>query len=134
MGLTSGSACCLVVLAAAALIASPGPPAAGHHPAAQHTIEGLVQIKGGPPVGPPYREFRVFSHAPMLVTGITAAGRALVRRVSADARGRFAFDLPPGHYTVTLATYAGPQSMRPEARVDVARGSSAYMRLTAFQS
>jgi hypothetical protein len=132
MGITSGSAACVVVVAAAAaLIASPG-WAIPAHDAAPHTIEGLVQIKGGPPVGPPYREFRAFGHARVLITGITTAGGALVRRVTADARGRFACDLPPGRYTVTLTRYGGPQAMRPEARVDVAGGNSEYVRLTAF--
>jgi hypothetical protein len=133
MGVTSGTAACLVVLAAAAaLIASPGAVLPTHATGPRHTVEGLVQIKGGPPVGPPYREFRTFSHAPVLVMGMTAVGGALVRHVTADARGRFAFDLPPGHYTVTLTTYGGPQAMRPEARVDVAGGSSTSVRLTAF--
>jgi hypothetical protein len=133
MGITSGSATCVVVLAAAAaLIASPGPALTSHATGPRHSIEGLVQIKGGPPVGPPYREFRAFSHAPLVVTGMSAVGGAMVRRVTADARGRFAVDLPPGHYTVTLTTYGGPQAMRPEARVDVAGDSSAYVRLTAF--
>jgi hypothetical protein len=133
MGVTSATAACVVVLAAgAALIASPGRAIPTHAAATQHSIEGLVQIKGGPPVGPPYREFRAFSRAPVLVTGITAAGAALVRHVTANTSGRFALDLPPGHYFVTLATYGGPQSARPEARVDVAGGSSAYVRLTAF--
>jgi hypothetical protein len=133
MGVMSGSAACVVVLAAAAtLIASPGPALPTHAAAARPSIEGLVQIKGGPPVGPPYREFRAFSRAPVLVIGTTAVGAALMRREVADDRGRFAFDLPPGRYTVTLTTYGGPQAMRPEARVDVADRSSAYVRLTAF--
>jgi hypothetical protein len=70
-------------------------------------LRGDVVTEGGPPVLGGGSDIHPIRWAPLLVTGLTAAGKRLVRRLAADRQGRFELALPPGRYTVTAVIYQG---------------------------
>jgi hypothetical protein len=60
---------------------------------------GGIIIGGGP---------RTMSHIKVRIEGTTGAGAHVLRHLRADANGRFALSLPPGHYTVATVPPGNP--------------------------
>jgi Carboxypeptidase regulatory-like domain len=89
----------------------PSPEATGH-------IEGQIVLYPATPVaraGDPNRRGIAGQVA------VIDAASAVVANVASDAKGRFQFDLPPGHYTLRLTSQRWPGSSKPEP-VTVERG------------
>jgi hypothetical protein len=88
-------------------------------------LSGVVVIEGGPPpvFGSPPVGARPYPHVPVLVTGTTAAGVHVVRRLVADGHGRFALKLRPGKYIVA-ANWArhAPLAVKPQTTVTIMPG------------
>jgi hypothetical protein len=71
------------------------------------------------------------SHANVVIVGTTATGERLVRRLYADAQGRFALKLPAGVYTVSAQAHSGlPLAKQPHTKLTVAHGDPARVRVT----
>src|SRR5436305_1306414 len=64
-------------------------------------VAGDVATVGGPAVPAPGSDVHPIRFARIRVAGTTAAGRRIVRWLSAGRDGRFRLRLPPGRYTFT---------------------------------
>jgi hypothetical protein len=85
----------------AALGASDSTPSQAEVPAS--AVSGIVVTEGALPSGPSGRpSVHPNAAAEVLVTGRTAAGARIVRRLTTDAKGRFRLELQPGRYAVAL--------------------------------
>jgi hypothetical protein len=126
-----GSASRHELLEVAASLAVPSSPGQST-PTAFSPVNGVVRVDGGAPHPdrsgePPLRDARI------VITGTTASGVTLVRRLTADGEGRFAAKLPSGRYTVTALAYgpaSRPLDTQPQAVVTVT-GRPVRLRLTS---
>jgi hypothetical protein len=89
-------------------------------------IAGVVETQGGPLVVNPGSDLHPIRSAPVLLSGVTLAGRRVHRQMRADRRGRFSLSLLPGNYRFTAVLYQGaiPLSQEPHASVHVRRGQT----------
>jgi hypothetical protein len=94
-------------------------------------ITGVVVTEGGTEVPKGGSDIHPIRSAPLLVAGVTATGKRLVRRFSADRHGRFAVRLPPGRYTFTAVIYQGsiPLGREPHATVRIRAGAHPRIRI-----
>jgi hypothetical protein len=129
------AAACAGVLAAAAgalWLTLRWVPAQSGASATAVAITGDVVVSGGAAVVSSAAPTDPIRSAPMLVRGVTASGRHLVRRFSADHDGRFVLVLPPGTYTFTAVLYQGaiPLSQEPHQTARVRPGQHAHIHIT----
>jgi hypothetical protein len=125
-----GAAAVVVIAAIAGLISwhhsSSGPAKPGG--AAVLAIAGAVFMDagGGIPSATSEAGRSPIGSAPVLVRGVTVAGRALQRRLRSDRHGRFRLNLPPGTYTFTAILDRASASIadRPNTTVAVRVGTS----------
>lgn len=97
-------------------------------------VSGAVVIVGGPappPGSTATNGARPDAHAQIVVTGTTAVGAHLLRRLSADASGHFTLRLPPGVYTVAAVVDKGaPLARQPQDQITVTRGHPVRAHIT----
>jgi hypothetical protein len=100
-------------------------------------VTGIVATQGGPAPLPGQSQSDVHPQRSVvvLVMGTTTTGVHLVRHVTTNNHGRFAVNLPPGHYTLTGLLYATsdiPRSQEPHTTVNVRRGHPLHIRIVSF--
>ncbi len=71
-------------------------------------VSGVVIIHSAPPAFGLQREVTRMSHAQVLVSGRTTAGKTVHRRLRTDAVGRFNLRLMPGRYRFTIPVFKRP--------------------------
>lgn len=91
------------------------------------TVLGVVVVEGGPLPQPAQSDGRPVDSAPLVVRGRTQSGHVLVRRLTADGRGRFRLTLPPGRYRITAPIFGNVRG--PHRRVVVHAGRTLHVRL-----
>jgi hypothetical protein len=125
-GLCLGGAAILGLLALAAHSRDDSAPHAGTATAPTH-VTGAVFVNGGPTSTSYHLRD---AHAKITVGGTTTSGDPLTLRLTADKKGRFAVNLPPGRYVASAWAYVGlPLRKQPHYSFTIPSSRASDMRV-----
>jgi hypothetical protein len=95
-------------------------------------VSGLVVVEGGPPPlsGQSPSGVRPVKYAAIRITGRSAVGGRVVRKLTCDEHGRFRIDLPPGRYAVVAKVFRSATQQPGVESVVVNDGQTTRVRIT----